>query len=225
MQTDKLSREIVRKCMSILKEELWGRVITNYMVINYEKAKAGNLHSVLQYALIKAGLQAGILAIPEYRIRLKPPLDPFEKCKLSKKKMHVYRADVGFLQDTDKPQLIGFGEAYTLDSAHSCCKPLEVEELKWVTSRVKIPYALKHGNFKPTSKPFVIIVTVLPTHAERTPSWKDQRKLLNNSKNYYEVFSPKWKELIQIVISKGCIGHLVIIKERGEIEYYSGKSN
>jgi len=138
--------------------------------------------------------------------------------------MHVYRADAGFLQDIDKPQLIGFGEAFTLDTAHSCCTPHK-EKLEWVTSRIKIPYVLEHGKFKPASKPFVIIVTVLPTHAERTPSWKDQRRLLNNSKNYYEVFGPKWKELIHEVRSKGYIGHLIIIKEQGEIEYYSGKSN
>ena len=185
-----LPHVIVENCVSAL-EELLGSVITEDMLTDYGEAVRRNLHGILQYALIKAGLQAGALAIPEYKIQLKKPLDPSEYGLSGRRKMHVYRADVGFLLVTNGPWPVGFGEAFTLDTAHSCCKPLEVEEVRWVTSGVKIPHVLRYGEFAPGATPFTIIVAVLPTSARRTPSWRDQRRLLASSTNYYEVFAPR----------------------------------
>ena len=128
------------------------------------------MHSILQYALIKAGLQAGVLAVPEYKIWLRRPLDPSTYGLVGKRRMHVYRADVGFLPDVNEPRPVGFGEVFTLDTAHSCCKPLEVEEMRWVTSGAKIPHALRYGEFTRGAAPFTVIIAVLPTSARRTPS-------------------------------------------------------
>ncbi len=209
-----LLASVTQECKKIL-EESRESLITKDIIVNYKSAIDRNLHSILQRALIIAGEKNNLISLPECRIMLTRPIDP-KNYGLKGRRRYKCRVDVAFLDKSDL-RFVGFGEVYTIDTVHTCYKPLHIEELKWITDRIRVPHILEYGKFF-HSHPLFISVVTLPRNAIEKPKWKDQEKLLEGSTDYYQKFSGEWKKFIN-ELRKSYSVNLVILTEQ-EIEIY-----
>ena len=101
-------------------------IITDKHLVRFEKY---NLHSILQYCLIKAGEKQGLLPLPEYRLKLVKPIDKKE-LRLPIKKARFIRTikvDVAFLHSG---KLVGIGEVVTPGLLHYGISSQELRQLK-----------------------------------------------------------------------------------------------
>ncbi|MFB3889564.1 MAG: hypothetical protein ACE14S_08735 [Candidatus Bathyarchaeia archaeon] len=177
---------------------------------NYNEARKANLHSILQYALIHAGINCGFVAVPEYKVSLKEGIDP-EALDIrfhGKRKQWQLKADVAFLKG---PVVVGLGEIYTLDEIHGCQSSSKMIT-PWITPRDKL---LHLTSFSKKKQQFLILVNVFPeeTRTERLP-WKDCRT--HSIKEWKNL----WKELADELNAKGLSVRMACISEKG-IELYS----
>jgi len=144
-------------------------LITPEMLTNYSLANDASLHSRIQTALLLAGIDTGLWAFPEVKVRLKEPLDKWaigvQYRGKSFRYQHTLTVDVAFFNGTD---MVGFGEVYTLDMIHGAIP----------ANRVNPYHKLKH--LVREFDGFVIIVTTLPSAADpgtvRLPSHKEIRQ-------------------------------------------------
>lgn len=153
-----------------------------------------NLHSWLQYALIKSGEEEGLFAIPEVKLKFTEPIDPQQYGLYNKRKRHFSRVDVAFY-DNNK-NLLGVSEIFTMDEAHGCLptKKLVRADHYWLTPRDSLMHMIQYALPKPK---FIILVTILLKKSPYIP-WKTKIKeidlKLTKHKNYYKVFKPCWRE-------------------------------
>jgi len=214
---DSLLNSIVEELVEVINYFRKKELITDIMLTNYEKCSKGSLHSILQYVLIVSGIKLGLAAIPEFKINFKTPLDPSKYISSKKRRIHFYKADVGFIQ-VDGFKLVGIGEVYTIDMAHSCYKTGYTQSLDWITARIKLPYMLKTKDLPSAREIFVILLVTLPKNAQRRPKWKDQETILAGSSNYYEKFSSEWRKFTD-EIRRSNPAKLVILTEKRTIIY------
>ncbi len=190
-------------------------LITDDMIIDYNKASYKGLHSFLNSALIRAGVQSGFNAIPEYKIRLSlhPILTPKGKSQ------HYLAVDTAFFKESVTK---GIGEIYTLDGIHGCLPHEELEE-PWVTARQKLTHIVHLRNnplykFERSFKElvFAIIVNVFPMGQCTLPSWKDIKR---HSIGQWESL---WRELVKDLRReakpKMKIHHIIISESGVEID-------
>jgi len=179
-----------------------------------------NVHSVLQYCLMK--IENDLFPIPEYKVKLKKPIDKFEiddkfRNAYNKKKARYQRTikvDVAYLKDSE---IVGFGEVFSPDEIHGV---LELKELSrpqvitpeykpWVTPKHKIEHLIV--NTKPK---FFIVVNVM----NKRPPWKDAKS------RPLDEWEKLWIEFVKKVHEQQGIECLhVIIKgiEKEKINYYT----
>jgi hypothetical protein len=167
----------------------------------------GNLHSWLQYALMKSAEQEGLSAIPETKLRFTEPIDPGNYGVYNKKrKRHFSKVDIAFYDDAKN--LHGVSEIFTTDEAHGALP----SKANWVTPRDSLLHLIQYASPRPR---FIIIITTLLKKASYIP-WPTENEQIDSElkkgKNYYKVFKPYWikfKEEIQLENS------LLIINEDG----------
>lgn len=182
-----IAQSISERAADIIANLVKKGIIDRSIFLNYEKMSEANLHSWLQYALIKAadevsnerGLEMGLRGLPEVRVRFEKPLDPEELLPgRDGRKRSQKRVDVGFFLGR---QFLGFGECFTLDEFHGCIPTRELVNLlkqrarqegidlekvvnvrkMWITPRDTLIHMVK--NAKDEWKPCIaILVLTLP---------------------------------------------------------------
>jgi hypothetical protein len=166
-----------------------------------------NVHSILQYCLIRVDVD--LYPIPEYKVKLKVPIDRFkidERFKQKKKKRYqkFIKVDVAYLKNSN---ILGVGEVFTPDEIHGVLKSEELPGGPWITPRHKIEHLITHN--KPR---FLIVVNVISTY----PPWRDvkQRPL--------DEWEEAWIRFIEDVCKQQNVecSH-IIIKNVRDIKYYS----
>jgi len=159
-----------------------------------EHAKSAT-HSWLQYIMIKAGEEAGVLPIPEIKVRFNEPVNLGSYGLNKKRKRSLSRVDIGF-HDSNKV-LFGVSEIITMDESHGALKSSELaREHNWFTPRDSFPYMIEHSVNRLS---FIILVVILCKHARRI-QWKTgisyvDDKLNSSKYDYYATFKPYWEEL------------------------------
>lgn len=228
--------EPVRVMMSLGKalsleaaEEIWrllvGGVIPPEALRDYGIMARENLHSWLQYALIRAAERLGLLAAPEVKVLFSEPLNP-EKILPGKKgrKRWLKKVDVGFF--VLPKRFIGFGECHTLDEFHGCLSTIELYELinklaghpvydvkrMWITPRDTVMHMVKHA--KATWKPEVaVLLIMLPEQLDkRHAMFKDQRLLISKGSDF---FLRRWMKMIEDMREMDVDAHLIRLGETG----------
>lgn len=142
-----------------------------------------NVHSYLQYCLIKAAEDAGLMGIPEYRLRLSKPIDKYSVDSRLKNKrirfLKTIRVDVGFLEGS---RLIGIGEVYTPDEIHGCL-PSEQLESPWITPYDKLLHMARYEK----GVEFIVLIVGL----WMVSGWRDARR--RTPLEWYEC----WKNAVE----------------------------
>jgi len=163
-----------------------------------------SVHSVLQYCLMKT--EVDLCPIPEYKIKLKKPMDKFEVDGRFKEKKARYqkfiKVDIAYLKDLE---IVGFGEVFTPDEIHGVLESKELSE-PWLTPRHKIKHLIVNNKPK-----FFIVVNIM----SKLPSWK------NAKLHTLEQWEKIWIEFIKKVCEQQRIECLhTIIKSIEDIDYY-----
>jgi hypothetical protein len=204
------------KILEIFREEFCEAVnyglIRDKTITSWKIASEENLHSKIQYVLIKAGEKAGFISIPEVKIKQEPT-----NYGMGNKKQSRYKTDVAFFSRENR--LIGISEIFTIDMlAHI----LPIEKLKekypeidFVTSATKILYLLEHSFVHIDN---ILFVFVLPRNAINLPSYPDFRKLVEGSKNLFEKFSPYIEDLKFEIKKMGKNPYCIKITEINDIK-------
>lgn len=194
-------RCIISQIKSIFDRSLKGKLIDEKDVENYASASRKNLHSILQYNLIHAGINCGYIAIPEYKVHFKEPLDKNKLGITSKRLMHQIRVDVAFIREQE---FQGIGEVYTLDEIHGCIPSKELEE-PWLTPYDKLHYAIEQSE---KEIKFLVLVNVCPENLnkEQLP-WKDQRK--RSIKDWKNL----WEKLAKELSNRAKVGHIMLSED------------
>ena len=146
-------------------------LISEEALVKYQEY---NIHSILQYCAIKAGLLANLIPIPEYKIRLIKPIDKYEvdkrykeqaknQKKIGARYQHKVTVDIALIKDN---RVRGFCEIYTPDEIHGVLLSRELSE-PWITPRHKLQHLVKCMSFD-----FCILINLFTT----LPSWRDAKK-------------------------------------------------
>jgi len=127
------------------------------------KYNEANVHSILQYCLLKVD-ELGLLGIPEFKIKPGKPIDKHAIIGVYKGKRYqrTIRVDVAYLKDS---KVVGFGEVVTPDEIHGVPTPKK-PKLSWIAPSHKIEHLAKV--IKPD---FIILLQVTIKH----PPWEDAR--------------------------------------------------
>jgi len=168
-------------------------LISPAIISDYAKAREVSLHSLLNFALIWAGMQTSYLAFPEYKLRLKVPL-----VTPKGKHQHFIQVDTAYFKGDS---LKGVGEVFTLDEIHGCISSGDFAE-KWQTPYDKLNYMARHFPVI-----FLVVVNVIPSQA-RMPSWKGVKD--RSLKQWKE----GWERLIRGLIAQGSVVHHIVIDEK-----------
>ncbi|GEM_PF-1885407 len=156
-----------------------------------------NIHSILQYCIIKAGTSLGFISIPEYKINLIKSIDKYEIDERFKGKkiryQHKIAVDVAFI---DHGKVIGFCEIFTPDEIHGISLSKELS-VAWITPRHKLEHLVRYS--KP-SLVFGVIVNLFNT----LPSWQDARRHTLNS------WRKLWVEFVENLSKYIHTTHIVI---------------
>ncbi|MFB0563288.1 MAG: hypothetical protein ACETWM_18965 [Candidatus Lokiarchaeia archaeon] len=177
------------------------------------KHTESNIHSWLQYLMIRSGEQSGLLAIPEIKLKFTKPINPIDYgLKNRRKRRHFSRVDIAFY-DSGK-SLLGCAEIFTMDGAHGSLPSARLAEVGhyWLTPRDSLLHMIQHGLLRPK---FIILVVIL---MKRSPYkiWRTGIKEIDSEierdKNYYQVYKPYWKEFKNKI---GIDNALLIITEDG----------
>ena len=189
---------------------------TNAIIGNEDlkRHSESNIHSWLQYLMIRSGEQSGSLAIPEIKLRLTKPIYPTDYGLKQEKRRgrHFNKVDIAFFDY--RKTLLGLSEIFTMDEAHGALPSRELAKVGhyWLTPRDSLLHLTQHSLLKLN---FIILVVIL---VKRAPyiAWKTGIKEidseLESSRNYYQIFKPYWKQFKdKIKIGNG----LLIISEDG----------
>ncbi len=212
---------IVSEFIKIVKNFRKNNIISKNDLENYRDS---NLHSWLQYALIKSGEKHGLLSIPEVKIIFKKPIDPAKyNLKGKRRKRYFSKVDVAFYDN--KKNLVGISEVFTLDSAHGCLptKKLAENEHYWLTPRDSLLHLFQHAKEKPK---FIILVVTLLKRYPHSPPWRTKIEEIDTKLkrqkdnygycNYYEVFKPYWMKFKEKISREKIKNALIIISEVSE---------
>jgi len=175
-------------------------LILNDDLIHHSKS---NMHSWIQYLLIKSGEEENIISIPEVKIRF--PTEPivYERFGLKKKTRNRYFSKVDVAFYNHEKTLLGVSEVFTMDESHGArpSKDLVTVHSHWLTPFDSIPHMINYSNQKPN---FIIMITILMKKVTRI-YWKTKVDKIDtqlvNTKNYYDTFKESWikfKEKISI---------------------------
>ncbi len=182
--------EAIRESLSKRWQEFWDDgLVTERMLQRYSEANDESLHSRLQGLLILAGWDAGLVAFPEWRLRLREPIDKHAlgNYKARQRYQGTVKIDVGFFKQSN---LVGIGEVVTLDMAH--------------TSAPKLPsgityYKLRHIARDMKHKVFFVIVVVLPRRILQAPSWTEWKEWHSADKEGKQAFVESlWKNWVRL---------------------------
>lgn len=174
-------------------------------ILNYQKASESSFHSLLQYCLIKSGIDCDFIAVPEYKLQLEKAIDKkmidnrFKKTR----KQRMLRADVAFIS---KSEVKGLAEVYTLDEIHGCQPSRELDD-PWVTPYEKLTHLLNDFEEK---VPFLILVNLLPQEFDLSsmPWYPAKQHSMAEWEN-------KWKELAFNLKKKGNDVRMICIRRNG----------
>jgi len=159
------------------------------------KYPESNVHSFLQYCLLTAGIALGFLSVPEYRIRLRRPIDRAavdpRLVKGKAKRFQTVKVDVAFLQNG---RLVGVGEVYTPDEIHGCLESGELET-PWLTPRHKLPHLARYEGVE-----FIAAAVGL----WGLPQWRDARR--RSLEEWYAC----WVKLLDEVAREKAVGAVLI---------------
>lgn len=154
-------------------------------VVDHSLASKHSFHSILQYVLIKAGIECEYVSIPECKARLSKPIDKLlVDSRFVQRRSRYQRSikvDVAFFEDQ---VLAGVGEIYTLDEIHGCLSSRELSG-PWIT-----PYHRLHSLLENLKLRFLVVVNVSPQHTPKLPYWRDVR-----TRTYTE-WRERWRTMI-----------------------------
>lgn len=219
------SIEITEGFIRIANEFKTMGIISPADLNNYGELVEHDLHSWLCYALIRAGDESGLFAVPEVKLRFenKPifrkDYELADKGKRTQKRTWK-KVDVCFYRKSSR-DILGCAEVFTLDEAHACLgtkwriKQLDDEE---ATSKLSVEVGDVLVHMARHSDPklhFVILVVNLPKKAIRIP-WKIAPKIdadLRKDFNYYRVLKTCWTRLRDKIGNTGVDTSLVILSE------------
>ena len=204
---------ITRNFIEIYNSSIEDRFIRPEHIVDHGKSCKASLHSILQFTLIKAGIECSYLAFPEYRVLFKEAIvkekldERFrDRAKGGKvRRQWQVKADVAFLKDYE---LCGLGEVYTLDEIHGC-RPSEEMMGLWLTPYHKLHHTIDHSE---NVVKFLVIVNVFPRTLEREQlPWKDSKK-----RSVIE-WKDCWKQLICDLRAKSVeVSHIMICEDGAE---------
>ena len=201
---------VVNGFIKIVEELKNEKVIEDKDLKDYTKS---NLHSWLQYALIKSAEQKELFAIPEIKLRFTEPIDHRKYgVKTRTRKRHFSKVDIAFYDNSK--DLLGVSEIFTMDQAHASLPSRKLAGVGhyWLTPRDSLIHMVQYATPKPK---FIILVTILLKKSSYI-SWKTRIKRIDSElekcKNYYKVFKPYWKEFKEKIEIENS---LLIISEDG----------
>ncbi len=168
----------------------------------YDKS---NVHSILQYCLLRVeGL--GLLAIPEFKIRLRKPIDKqeiFGEPRGRARYQWTVRVDVAYLKGLE---VVGIGEVITPDEIHGVPSP-KVPRPTWITPSHKIEHLVRDSRPK-----FLIVLNV----TNKLPQWGGV------DIHTVEEWEGLWKDFIRSLCEQEKTECLhVIMKSINDIRYHS----
>jgi len=195
---------LIQKFKMVFAQLVRNKTIETDQIINYRKASDASLHSLLQFALIKAGIECGFIAVPEYKVQLTKAIDKKElDSRLrGKNKQWKLKADVAFME---KSEIRGLGEICTLDEIHGCQPSNKLRE-PWVTPHDKLLHLLNYSRDKIN---FLILVNIFPENFDVKIPWKDSK--LHSIAEWKEM----WKGFASALKALGTAIELVCISEKG----------
>jgi hypothetical protein len=167
----------------------------------YDKA---NVHSILQYCLLRVE-RLGLLALPEFKIRLRKPIDKHEvlgEPRGRTRYQRFVRVDVAYLGGSE---VVGIGEVITPDEIHGVPSP-KMPRPTWITLSYKIEHLVRDRRPK-----FLIVLNVV----NRLPPWGGARL------HTLEEWEGLWKDFVRRVCEREKIECLhVIMRSVRDIKYY-----
>ena len=223
-------RSVSGKALALEAARIMGQLLASGVVSrealrNYDVMVSENLHGWLQYALMKAADNLGLLAIPEARVPFDKPLKPDEVLPGRKgRRRWLKRVDVGFFSPAMR--FLGFGECHTLDEFHGCLATGELVKLvhelagreiydvekMWISPRDVIMHMVRYA--KKERKPKIaLLFVVLPERLEEgCVRFKDQKVLLRKGSGF---FLKRWAEFVEEVRKADVDAHLIRLEENG----------
>jgi len=216
-------RALALETARIIGQLLLSGVVSREALRDYDAMVSENLHSWLQYALIKAADNLGLLAIPEVRVPFYRPLKPDEVLPGRKgNRRWLKRVDIGFFSPAKR--FLGFGECHTLDEFHGCLATEELVKLvhelagrkiydvekMWISPRDMIMHMVRYarGDRKPK---IAVLLVVLPERlGKRCARFKDQKVLLKMGSSF---FLKRWTGFVEEMRREGVDAHLVRLGE------------
>jgi hypothetical protein len=201
MSVDDLVNIVTNKFEEYFQEFYEKDIITADHLRRYGELSK-NTHSLLQYLLIKAGIDAGYYAVPEVKFKFKDEPEFVWR----NKKRHFKKVDVAFARcENSKLVYKGFGEIYTIDGSFQCVEKNIVEKaLKdkaWIPARDLLIHLVKNydkniNKWEYLNLEFAIIVVVLPK-ISKTAVWRSELEKLKNGLNNQEPKERVLKEKLQ----------------------------
>ena len=190
---EEISRNFIEEYRNLVERGL----LTEERLRDYPKY---NVHSLLQYCLIISGEKSGLIAIPEYKIRLKVPINKKKidtRFSGERENMWNIRVDIGYFKNT---QLLGIGEVYTPDEIHGCLPSTELEE-PWVSPYHKLLHMTNENNLEDAKINFIVVVNGF----WKLPEWKDARR------HSIDKWTQKWYDFMKLLQESGYkIGWILI---------------
>jgi hypothetical protein len=177
INVSQMMNSIVDEFVEYLKDYRKENRITDDDLKNHDKS---NIHSWLQYLMIKSGEKNGLLTPPEIKLRFDEPFNPN-----GERNRNFRKVDVAFY---DSKSLVGVAEIITMDGAHEILgRPF------WSTPDILL-HTIEH--VKPKLE-FIILVVILMKKTSRI-YWRTNRleidSKLEENKNYYCAFKNYWQE-------------------------------
>lgn len=209
----------------IIGQLLSSGVIPREALRNYDAMVSEDLHSWLQYALMKAADNLGLLAIPEVRVPFYRPLKPDEVLPGRKgRRRWLKRVDIGFFSPAKK--FLGFGECHTLDEFHGCLATEELVKLvhelagreiydvekMWISPRDMIIHMVRYAREDRRPEIAVLLVVLPERLGKRCARFEDQKVLLKMGSSF---FLKRWAEFVEEMRKEKVDAHLVRLGENG----------
>jgi hypothetical protein len=215
---------IIQNFIPIFEKLRKDNLIESEQICDCDKAVKINLHSLLQFALIKSGIECGFMAIPEFKVSTTSEIfklsEPMSKSELGvpvrkNDAQATIKHDVAFFPDS-KIKGLGLGEVITLDEINHC---LTSKDIQWVATSDKLRHVLKKSS-KPID--FMILVNVFPKKPVlfKKGKHKGYPKLHWGQQNRtIDEWEKLWKEFTDELNADGTDARLVCISEKGVDPY------
>lgn len=178
INVSKMMNSIVNKFVEYLKDYRDKNRITDDDLKHHDKS---NIHSWLQYLMIKAGEQNELFAPPEIKLQFDEPF-----ISNGRRNRNFRKVDVAYY-NYDSKSLVGVAEIITMDGVH------EILGHPWSTPDILL-HTIKYAKIKPK---FIILIVILMKKASHI-YWRTKRgeidSKLKDNKNYYCAFKNYWQE-------------------------------